>query len=389
MSTPVEPTCRIALLLDRGLSFVRGVVRGVRAYAAAKPNWVLRDAPPRLRLVSQVRDWKPHGIIAGLVLPQVAKELIRLRTPLIDTAFLLPDLRVPTVDVDHGAVGRLAAEYFLERKFDRFGFFGSESAAYSRTQEAAFRERVGEAGHEVSSCYTEYLADLATATLWKKSTQKTQRWVRRLPKPAAVLCCEDAPARYLADVCAQLDFDVPEDVALLGVGNDDLDCSLTQPALSSISVPAERIGFEAATLLDQLMSGQTPPPGPLLLPPLHVVTRYSTDITAVDDETVQAALRFIRQHAGEDMGVNDVAHGIAAGRRLLERRFRAVLDRSVLDEINRVRVERAKELLTSTHLTIASVAEQAGFANTRRLDVVFAKQTGLSPRQYRRQSQAR
>jgi len=361
----------------------------VRAYATNKPNWVLRDGPPRLRLVSQVRDWKPHGIIAGLVLPRVAQELIRIRTPLVDTAYMLPDLRVPTVDVDHEAVGRLAAEYFLERKFNQFGFFGSESAAYSRARESAFRERVAEAGYTLSACYTEYLADLATAALWNKSTQKTQRWLRQLATPVAVLCCEDAPARYLADVCSRIGLHVPEDVALLGVGNDDLDCNLTQPALSSIAVPNERIGFEAAALLDRLMSGEIAPRKPLLLPPLHVVTRYSTDITAVEDETVQAALRCIRQRAWKDMSVDDLAQAIAVGRRLLERRFRTVLGRSVLEEINRVRVERAKELLTNTHLPITTVAERAGFANTRRLDVVFAKQTGLSPREYRRQSQTR
>lgn len=385
----MEQPRRIALLLDRGLSFVREVIRGVRVYAAGKPNWVLRDAPPHLRLVAQVRAWKPHGIIAGLVLPRVAQELIRLRIPLIDTAHTLPGLEVPTVDVDHTAVGRLAAEHFLERKFDRFGFFGSEAAAYSRAQEAAFCQRVAAEGHTVSSCYTEYLADLTTAALWKKSTQKAQRWLRQLAKPVAVLCCEDAPARYLADVCSQMGLRVPEDVALLGVGNDDLDCRLTQPALSSVVVPSERIGFEAAALLDRLMAGRPAPQKPLLLPPLHVVTRYSTDILAVEDETVQAALQYIREHAWETMSVNDLANGIAVGRRLLERRFRSVLGRSVLDEICRVRVERAKELLTDTHLPITTIATRSGFPSARRLDVVFAKQTGLSPREYRRQSQAR
>ncbi len=384
----MDQTRRIALLLDRGLSFVRGVIRGVRAYAADKPNWILRDGPPRPQLVSHVRDWKPHGIIAGLVLPRVAQELTRMRTPLIDTACTLPDLKVPTVDVDHAAVGRLAADYFLERKFDYFGFFGSESAAYSRMRESAFRQRVAEAGHVVSSCHAEYLADLTTPALWKKSALKTRRWLRGLDKPAAILCCEDAPARYLADICRQVGLRIPEDVALLGSGNDDLECGLTQPALSSIAVPSQRVGYEAAALLDRLMSGEPRPREPLLVPPLHVVTRHSTDIMAIEDEIVQAALQYIRQHAWETMSVAKLAHDIAVGRRLLERRFRSVLGRSVLEEIYRLRIARAKQLLTDTHLPIATVAEQSGFPNTRRLDVVFAKRTGLTPTAYRRQSQA-
>ena len=385
----MDQTRRIALLLDRGLSFVRGVIQGIRIYSADKPNWVLRDGPPRLNLVSHVRDWKPHGIIAGLVLKRVAQELTRMSTPLVDTAYTLPNLKVPTVDVDHRAVGRLAAEYFLERKFDHFGFFGSESAAYSRIRESAFRQRLTEAGYAVSSRYTEYLADLTTPALWKKSAGKTRRWLRQLAKPAAIFCCEDAPARNLADVCGQIGLKVPEDIALLGCGNDELDCHLSQPALSSISVPSGRIGYEAAALLDRLMSGEAPPQEPLLLPPLHVVTRHSTDIMAIEDPTVQAALEYIRRHAWEDMSVANLAHDIAVGRRLLERRFRSILGRSVLEEIHRVRVERAKELLTDTHLHISVVAAQSGFPSARRLDVVFTKLTGLSPTAYRRQSQAR
>lgn len=385
----MDHTRRIALLLDRGLSFVRGAIQGVRVYAADKPNWVLRDGPPRLNLVSHVRDWRPHGIIAGLVLERVARELARMGTPLVDTAYTLPGLDVPTVDVNHTAVGRLGAEYLLERKFGHFGFFGSESATYSRMRESAFRERLAEAGLTVSSCYTEYLADLATAALWKKSAQKTRRWLRQLAKPAAIFCCEDAPARYLADVCTQIGLKVPEDVALLGAGNDELECGLTPPVLSSIAVPSQRIGYEAAALLDRLMSGAARPQEPLLLPPLHVVTRHSTDIMAIEDSTVQAALQYIRQHAEENMSVANLAHDIAVGRRLLERRFRSILGRSVLEEIHRVRTERAKELLTDTHLPITIVAAQSGFPSARRLDVVFTGLTGCSPTAYRRQSQAR
>ncbi|HID22543.1 MAG TPA: helix-turn-helix domain-containing protein [Planctomycetaceae bacterium] len=377
---------RIALLLDRSLNFVRGVIRGVRTYAAEKPNWVLRDGPPRLSLIRHVRDWRPHGLIAGLVVPRVARELIRMERPLVDTAFTLPDLGVPAVDVDHTVVGRMAAEYFLERKFRHFGFFGSERAVYSRMREAAFRDRVAQAGYTASSCHIEYLADLTGAALWRKAAQKTRRWLRRLPKPAAILCSEDAPARYLADVCAQMGLRVPEDVALLGAGNDELECTLTRPALSSVAVPSRRVGFEAAALLDRMMAGEPWPAEPLLLPPLHVITRHSTDILAIEDEIVQAALHYIRVHVREPMSVGQIARDIAVSRRLLERRFRKVLGRSVLDEINRVRVERAKELLTETNLPITVVAIEAGFASVRRLDAVFARLTGLSPTSFRRRS---
>jgi LacI family transcriptional regulator len=377
---------RIALLVDRGLSFARGIIQGVRAYADRKPHWVLRDGPPRSQLVAYVRDWKPHGIIAGLVVARVARELSELRIPVVDTASTLSELEVPTVDVDHTAVGRLAAEYFLDRQFHHFGYFGSQSAAYSRIQESAFRQHVTQAGHDVASCHTEYLADLTTPVPWKKTAQKTHQWLRQLTKPAAILCSEDAPARYLADACAHIGLRIPDDIALLGVGNDPLDCNLTQPELSSIAVPSQRIGYEAAAMLDRWMAGGAEPRRSVLLLPLHVVTRHSTDIAAVRDEAVQAALRYIRRHVRENISVGDVAREIAVSRRLLERRFRSVLGRTVLDEIVRVRVERAKELLIDTHLPVATIAGQCGFSSVNRMDVHFARLTGASPTAYRRQA---
>ncbi len=385
----MTPTRRIALLLDRGLSFVRGVIHGVRAYAADKPHWVLRDGPPRSDLVSGMRDWRPHGIIAGIVLPAVARKLSRMDVPVVDVACTLADLQVPVVDLDHEAAGRLAAEFFLDRKFSHFGFFGSQSAAYSRTQEAAYRQRLSEASFEVVSCYTEFLPDLTNAAIWSKSARKAHRWLSQLPRPAAIFCSDDGPARYLADVCEQIGLRVPDDIVLLGSGDDDLECKLARPALSSIAVPSQRIGYEAAAMLDQLMSNEAYEAQSLFLPPLYVVTRQSTDIMAVDDEIVLSALQYIRQHVSESLGVAKLAREIATGRRHLERRFRDVLGRSVLEEIQRIRVERAKELLCDTDLPVTAVAARAGFSSIRRLDVLFGRLSGMSPSAYRRQSRVR
>ncbi len=384
----MEPPRRIALLLDRSLNFVRNVLRGIRAYGANRPQWIIRDGPPRLNVVNRVLDWQPHGIIAGLVMPQVANTLIRTQKPLVDTAFALPNLSVPTVDVDHAAVGRMAAEYFLDRRFVHFGFFGSESVRYAQMEEQAFRERLAVEGYTVSSYYSDFLPEAKASVLWKKSTQKMVRWLRQLPKPVAIFANEDTPARYVADLCRQLGLEIPDDVAILGVGNDELECRLSAPLLSSIAVPSQHIGYEAAALLDRLMAGEPPPAGPILLPPLRVITRHSTDIMAVEDETVQAALQHIRRHASEPMKVIDVAHALAVGRRDLERRFRRLLDRSVLEEIHRTRIEQAAILLADTHLPISTVARRAGFTSIRQLDGLFVRLKGLTPTAFRRRAQA-
>jgi LacI family transcriptional regulator len=374
------------MLLDTGITGVREILRGIREYASKKPNWILRNCPPRPHLLAQVRDWKPHGIIAGLVLPKLARMISRMDIPAVDVAYYLPGLNMPSVDTDHTAVGRLAAEYFLERKFVHFGFFGSDVALYSRSQESSYRRRLALAGFAASSCYGELLSDLDSPRLWQKLTQNTRRWLQRMPKPAAILSCDDASARYLADICSQAGLRMPDDVALLGVGNDELDCCLTEPALSSVTTPAQRAGYEAAALLERMMSGERVSPEPLLLPPLEIVTRFSTDVVATDDEVVQTALRYIRRHALEKIRIADLVQEIAVGRRQLERRFREVLGRSVLAEIQQVRVQRAKELLSDTDLPVTSIASRVGLASVRRLDVLFRQLVGMSPMAYRRQS---
>jgi LacI family transcriptional regulator len=214
-------------------------------------------------------------------------------------------------------------------------------------------------------------------------------WLLALPKPAAVFSSNDVPARHLAEMCRALGLLVPEEVALLGVDNDELECLLCHPPLSSVVNPAEQIGYEAARLLDRLMSGRQPPRRPIHVPPTHVVTRQSTDIVAVADPDVSQAAAFIRDHAAENIGVADVVLALSMARRRLERRFRGCLGRTILDEIQRVRVERAKHLLAETDLPIPVVANRSGFSTPQRLAAVFRRATGQSPTAYRRQVRLR
>jgi len=380
---------RILLLVDRSLNFVRGLLRGVRAYAIGKPEWILRDAAPQVRLLKAVEEWRPDGVIAGVVTPGLAQALRRLGVPVVDTANVLPRLRMPIVDVDPEAIGKLAAEYLLERQFRNFAFFGSRVAVYSQAQKNAFARRVREAKAKVYTCYYEYLPDYAPGMVWRQVTTRIWRWLRGLPKPVAIYCCEDVLSRLLADTCAQLGFRIPEDVALLGCGNDELECTLSEPSLSSIVVPAEKVGYEAAALLDRLMAGEPAPPHGIFLPPVGVVTRHSTDTLGIEDELLRQAVRFIREHALEEIRVSDIVQALAVGRRSLERQFRRVLGRTILQEIYRVRVEHAKRLLVQTHWPIGVIALRSGFSCPRHLDVRFRQFTGMTPRAYRRQFRPR
>jgi LacI family transcriptional regulator len=384
----MEKVRRIALLLGQDIGYCREVLRGVQQYAVHRRQWVFRDAPPEMDTLTPLREWRPHGIIGLLFHRDVADALVELNIPLVNTTSTLAAWDIPLVEVDHGRVGQMAAEYFLAKGYRSFGFFGSAWTHVSTTREAGYRERLASAGFELATCHAEYLPRPPVGASWRHVDDQVESWLRTLPKPVAIFCSNDVPARDLADVCRQLELRVPQEVALLGVDNDELECGLTWPSLSSVELPAQRIGYEAAWMLDELMRGKKPPSKPLFLPPVRVVTRQSTDTLAVENATVAAALDYIRANLSEEFTVEDIAAGAGVGRRDLERKFRAALDRSVLDEVRTARVDRVKQLLVDTELSMAAVAQRAGFSGSRRMAVVFREVTGATPRQYRRRIRA-
>ena len=380
---------RIALLMGQDLSFCRDVIRGIRAYAIHKPGWAFRNGPPEVQIIPSLREWKPDGIIAELYDRQFARRLLALHKPVVDIAYWLPGLKVPVVDVDHEAVGRMAAEYLISLGLSHFAYFGSGTAEYSRLRERAFRRRLEEDGRKVAVCHNEYLREAPTTTSWKRMEAETRRWLRQLPKPVGLFVCNDVMARSLADMCSRLELHVPDEVALLGVDNDELECLLTSPPLSSIAIPGERLGYEAAKQLDEAISKHRSSPTRLLLPPVRVVARQSTDMMAIRDPVVINALRFIREHAVEPINVTTVFQSVGVGRRELERKFRAMLGRSVLQEIVRSRIQQAQKLLTCTDLPMPAIAKRSGFSSAHRLAIVFHGTCGMPPTAYRRQSQIR
>ena len=384
MITNMPETKRIALLLPQDIGYSRAVLRGIQEYAVARPHWIFRDAPPTREILEPLQEWKPHGIIALLFDQQVADSLATMKKPIVNTTSTLDLPKIPLVENDHEAIGRLAAEYFLQRGFRNFGFFGSGWMGSSRLREAAFREVVEAAGHNVSSCYAEYLPRPPIAESWVHVDRQIDSWLGELPKPVAIFAKNDVPARDLADRCRQLGLVVPHEVALMGVDNDDLECHLCRPPLTSIAVPGRRIGNEAARVLDLLMQGESIEPIHRFVEPVRIVRRQSTDTLAVEDDVVATAVRLIHQRAPEGLTVDDIVQELNISRRLIERRFRAKLGSTPLEEIRRVRIERAKQLLAETDLDMAQVAQGAGFSEARRLSIVFKEQTGQSPSQYRR-----
>ncbi len=377
---------RICLVLSPSLDYCRRILRGIKEYTETKPDWLLLPVASEPRAVRALAELKPTGIIAHIYAPQVAEYLQTLSRPLVNVSAVLADLPFPRVGIDDEQVGRLAALHLLERGFSSFGFVGQRHHAYSLVRERGFRAAIAQAGHALA-CFHEQCERPFSPTghLWALD-RDLQHWVANLPKPVGIFAPNDIWGVQLAEVCRQLGLRVPEDVALLGVDNDDLLCNLARPALSSIALPAERIGREAAALLDRLLAGAKAPRRPLLLPPLGTRARRSTDALICDDADVAAAVRFIREHSHRPLRVADVLAEVAVSRRSLERRFRAVLQHGLGEEIRRAHLDRARALLTRTEMPLAEVARCSGFSSSAHLSFVFRQEMGLTPSAYRRRA---
>lgn len=356
----------------------RQMIEGVVRYAYPQHEWRMKwfSGWGGTDLVADAFREKFDGIIVTEDRRGLADAVASGPWPTVLASNMHGNQRLPSVDVDNVAVGELAARYLLDRGFERFVICGDPLMHFARERCSAFARAIHAAGKTTIPFEQTLMESVpAQAALGQLLTD--------LPKPLAAFCESDWVAKHVADVCHMRQLRVPEDVAILGVGNDDLICQLTFPPLSSVIHPVQQIGYQAARLLDALMDGQPLPPGPLRLPPLGITTRASTDILAIDDADLTDALRFIREHAAQPITIRDILDRVPIGRRTLEKKFRRLLGRSPLEEIQRIRMDKAKLYLANTDMLIPEIARQCGYTDARRFATVFRQRFNVTPTAYR------
>ncbi|OQC25376.1 MAG: Xylose operon regulatory protein [Verrucomicrobia bacterium ADurb.Bin070] len=293
-----------------------------------------------------------------------------------------PIHRHSVVRSDTAAVGRLAAAYFLERRFVHYAYVGEvQGFMWSVRRGEAFARAVREAGFECRIYGALKTAEQEDAGLERP---RLCAWLNALPKPVALLAAMDNRGRQVMDACAWAGLNVPRDIAVLGVDNDDDLCETTAPAMSSILLDAERASYEAARHLDEMMRGMTRERRVITYGPAQVIARRSTDTTQIADVVVVKALEFIAVNACAGIGVPEVVRHVGASRRLAEQRFRTQLGRTILDEIRRVRMERVCTLLRETNQAIGEIARQCGFESESHLGSVFRREHGCTMRDFRK-----
>ncbi len=375
---------KIIIVVDTARGWGRQFLRGVEKYMSSRGDWAVRIQPPGY-VTTASKDSKSwleltdaDGIIAGDI--RFISEAMRLKIPKI-----LHDARyekIPgasTMFTDSIKTGEMAADYFFNQGFKNYAFCGFDNLVWSEKRLKGFRQRLSEYGFETVHSYNDRKpnATIADTERWSIS-----EWLKKLPKPVCVLACNDDRGINILEACRIADLRVPEDVAVLGVDNDRLMCELSTPALSSIELNFTKAGFDAASLLEEIIENGNVERD-IIVPPVSLVERQSSELLAVEDENVLKAIVYIRQNYHKPIQVSDVVNATLSSRRDLELKFKKLLKRSIKEEIRRLRIESIKRRLLTTNEPLLSIARSLEYTDPEHFSRFFKSATGISPSKYR------
>lgn len=408
----------VALLIETSNGHGRGLLDGVVAYVKELADWSVflteqeRGAVPP----NWLKNWCGDGIIARIETDDIADQLRGLHVPIVDLSATRHVKGIPWTSTDDSAIAALGVQHFMDRGFHNLAYCGDPGFAWSNLRRDRYRELTLAAERK----FFEYQSTHRYDPLfdWEQEKTRLGHWLTTLPRPVAIMACYDFQAQQVLDACRQSRIAVPESVAVLGVDDDRLICELAEPSLSSIIQDTHATGYEAARLLDEMMDAQltasrpqhpsnnhhslgesnyprdkslskltTTTDPPLLTKPLGIMVRESTDTLAIDDHEISEALQYIRRHAHANIRVADVLKTLSLSRRSLEHRFKKLVGRTPHEEIQRVRLNSVKRLLSETELSIAAIAERSGYEHGEYMTAVFRRVTGRTPTEYRRERQ--
>ncbi|HBE67406.1 MAG TPA: XylR family transcriptional regulator [Planctomycetaceae bacterium] len=370
-------------MIETSSAYGRDLMSGIVKYMRMHDEWSVfleqRDLwkqPP-----AWLKDWQGDGIISRATTPGLIEAIGKNGVPLVEVTDRRGDGDLPQVRSDDEAIGSMAAAHLIDRGFRRFAYCGFRNEAWSERRGDSFIRRIEDEGF-VCSHYTSAWHGRGART-WEAEQRHIATWLGRLETPFAVMTCNDVRGQHVIDACSKLGLSVPEQVAVIGVDNDELLCRVCSPPLSSVIPNAEAVGFRAAESLAQLMNGASHVQTSQLIPPVGIATRQSTDVVAIDDKEVAAALRYIREHACLGVNVEDVVRNSSVSRSTLERQVRKHLGRTPQEEIRHVQIKRAQELMLTTDLPAEQIATLCGFEYPEYFYTVFKRVTGTTTTKFR------
>jgi LacI family transcriptional regulator len=377
----MQKLTRVILLLESSRAYGRDLLIGIARYSRLHGPWSFYREPGDLRSsVRHLAQWRADGLI--LRNASHWKELVALGLP---TILALHGShrpgRLPAIMTDDKSITTLAGQHLVSRGLRQFAFCGFPGLPWSDNREGHFCRFMDASGFPV---LVYPLGRLRREMSWHQEQSRMQQWIRSLPIPIGIMAANDDRGHHVLEACKAAGVRVPEDVAVIGVDNDPLVCDLGDPPLTSVALNTEAAGFAAARLLESLMQGEPMSGQEIFVTATHIAARQSTDLLAVDDGDVAAAIRFIRQNARRRLRVNDIVATTGLGRRTLEMRFRNTIHRSIQEEIRRVRIDLITQMLASTDMPVSEIADHFSFTDAMHISRYFAREKGVGLKAYRK-----
>ncbi len=390
----MRPKIKIAFAYNNITHNTQGIMSGITEYIRDKGDWELIVwADSSYESLEFLKERGCQGVFANIQTSMKAQQILKLGMPIIAFSTLQNLLSLPYISADPDQIAQTAYEYFKSKKFNRFAFFGLSEARWSMERMESFRQRVEQ---DDSTLYTFQssprpirgesvpLAKLWIKTILQKGQQPFIDWLRQLPKPIAILVSNDILACHLSTVAAEAGLRIPEEIALLGVDDNQALCTLCTPPLSSIAFNFKTAGYEAAELMDEIICGRKRMQGQWIrIHSTGVRERGSTDMYALEDEEIIKALRYIRSHATQPLQVDEIANQLCLSKRTLQMKFQKALGRSIHEEIILAHIDIARTLLIETDLPVETIAIRSGFHYTSNMRRAFLNMTGMLPHKYR------
>ncbi len=375
----IEERKRVAILVETSHGSGRQILAGIASFARNTDNWALLHNPVGLESIAATNmdSWEVDGIIARIHNAELYEQLDSLKIPVVD---VLGKIRgdIPLVHVDNAAIAQHAARHLAEQGFSRFAYLGIRGENWSEQRLKELRKIC-----QLATSFDSLELENEVFAYSPGAFDELRRWVRSLQKPVGVMVGSDQRGVEFLEACAAEGISVPEQIAVIGVDNDDTLCHMSLPPLSSVRGGHQRVGFEAARLLDNLMIGDETAPPTTIVPPTGVEVRGSSSSYVVDDEKVALGIRFIKTHLSTKITNEQIARHVGLSKTVFQNRFTAATELSVHQFILKLRLDRATQLLTDTNLSIAEVADRSGFRHQEYLGHVFKKHIGKTPRQVR------
>ncbi len=381
---------RIAILFNASKAYDRKVISGIARYIQQGINWDLYLEEDYLIHLEKIKSWKGDGIIADFDDPNIIEYVKSqsVKAVGIGGSYLDPEKYppgIPYVATNNHIIAKLAVEHFVSLGYRNMAFYGLPDRAgnqWSREREESFVYWQQELAPDAPDAHT-YRGFLSSYKNWTKAMKRLEEWLIELPKPVAILAATDTRARQLIEACRSAELKIPDQVAILGVDDDDIVNVLTGNRLSSVRQGSEYMGFLAAKLLDQQLKGEPVDPMVQVIEPIGIVQNASTDHFSVSDQVVKDAISYIKHHACDGIQATHVLRHLNLSRANVENRFRQHLNSSIHQEIVKVQLAKVKQLLLQSNMTLTEISEKTGYNTVQYMIMVFKKQTQLTPSQYR------